>query len=722
MSDQGIDFGQSSQLKYSLTTLTTPQIAGTDIARDVAQAIQVGGNLGKYVEQEKDKATQARYFNSVTEFNNLRSDQQQELFDAGLDLDKQRSVMDKYKSKFVDLSTKYELDDKYKAQLGSSVESHVNGLEEKYRTLYNARRGDIAEANMAEVAATLTASRKEDAIPTLQALKEYYKTETGADDRTAGVKVAKQYINAKLSSIDTDNMTFEEAKTLKSDLKTILTSADNKITTDIYFKDTMLASDRIVEAKRREEEGRLQDLIKVGQTSEKAMNQMISNYRSRGIITTDEQALLYRETYKNNLLEKDARAEALRYRLDSKAAQDAEWRIVAGKYKTVDELRGALDNNPEFKNLIPDHKEAIIGRFGKDIAKEENKALKANYKEILGFVDTNMTPHLPDGTSVTPEMYTLMQRTVSEDGSLNEAAQKANRQFSILYKADKNKEEFAKIPMYTFGAGQQDAKTVANSLIDSIYNSNDANKYQVLSQLHSNYGVKGNISQYIEKDLQDPTKFKETYQKYVTLKQSLPSAYTDILGKDNVAKLEMVNNLMLKNKLQEPTPDIYRLADELYKQKVVYSTSDQKDIQNALNRNQFVDTSGFLSDIEDFRRMGMTMNSSIKAASEKRQQLKIGDSIDLTGLERELNTKQKDLLQDTLSHVQNKYSVDKGNSPIVGLVYNKGTGTMWWSIKGNTYGINEGLSFDAFMSKYARELEKNKTKQINPKEFMQGQD
>ena len=118
----------------------------------------------------------------------------------------------------------------------------------------------------------------------------------------------------------------------------------------------------------------------------------------------------------------------------------------------------------------------------------------------------------------------------------------------------------------------------------------------------------------------------------------------------------------------------------------------------------------------------MTMNSSIKAASEKRQQLKVGDNIDLTGLGRELNTKQKDLLQDTFKHIQNKYSVDKSNSSIVGLVYNKGTGTMWWSIKGNTYGINEGLSFDAFMSKYARELEKTKTQQINPKEFMQGQD
>ena len=78
----------------------------------------------------------------------------------------------------------------------------------------------------------------------------------------------------------------------------------------------------------------------------------------------------------------------------------------------------------------------------------------------------------------------------------------------FLYKADKNKEEFAKAPMYAFGAGQQDAKVVANSLIDTVYTSNDANKYQVVSQLHRNYGVKGNISKYFEKDLQDPTKFK----------------------------------------------------------------------------------------------------------------------------------------------------------------------------------------------------------------------
>ena len=79
MADNGIDFGQTSQAKYSLNSLVTPQLAGSNIAQDMAQAITVGGNLCKYFSQNADEANQAKYFNAVTNFNNLKSQQQQEL-------------------------------------------------------------------------------------------------------------------------------------------------------------------------------------------------------------------------------------------------------------------------------------------------------------------------------------------------------------------------------------------------------------------------------------------------------------------------------------------------------------------------------------------------------------------------------------------------------------------------------------------------------------------
>lgn len=695
---QGIDFGQSSKIEYSLSSLTTPVENNSNIARDAAQAIQVGSNLGKVIQGEKDEADQANYFNSVIDFNNYRSDQQKELFDAGMDLNKQREVLDKYNSIYNMLPNKHGLDEKYSAQLGTSIEGHVSGLEEKYRSVYNARRADEAEANMAEVSSTLTTVPKEDAATTLKALKEYYKLETGADDRTAGVKVSKQYINAKIASVDPESMTFEQAKDFKKDLKDVLTTADSKITTDINYRETIQATDKIIEVKRREEEGKLQDLIKIGQVPTNTMNKMIDDYRKRGIVTTDEQTMLYKETYKNILLEKEARAEALTYRLDSKAAQKAEWAILANKFDSVSELQQVLNTSPEFKNLLQEHKDAIVGHFQTTFNKEKNKALQAQDKELLGFLQANKTNIAPDGTEVSPQEYTRMHRNISSDGSLNAEAQKDIATHVLIGTASKNPEMFAATPLYAYpSAGVDSAKEVANTQMDKAF---QENRMDIVSAINSNYGVKGNISTYFSGALENPSNFKDTYQRYLQVKQAMPASYKEVIGKDTALKLEAINRISTLTGGQITT-DVYQKAEEIIKQEVFLQPEQRKKISSSIADNKISDINGFNESIIDFMRVGKTFSEASELAKKEFATNVVGN-INLTGIPNvTLNSKQKDLLKTGMDEI-----IAKKDSNINGALYNKATNTIWVSTKGNMYARDSKMNFDQFMGFLSEELAK----------------
>lgn len=704
-SNQGIDFGQSSKVEYSLSQLTAPQENNYNIARDTAQAIQVVGNLQQVVEGEKDKADQANYFNSVIDFNNSRSDQQKELADAGMDLNKQREVLDKYKSIYSMLPEKYSLDTKYSAQIGASVEGHINGLEERYRSVYNARRADEAEANMAEVSSTLTAVPKEDAANTLRALKEYYKLETGADDRTAGSKVIKQYINAKITSVDPESMTFEQAKDFKKDIKDVITTADSKYVTDGNYRDTLQATDRIIEIKRKEEEGKLQDLIKVGQVPTKTMNKMIDDYRKQGIVTTDEQTMLYKETYKNILLEKDAKAEALTYRLDSKAAQTADWAILANKFDSVTELQHTLNTSSQFKNLLPEHKDAIIGHFQKNFDKEKNKALQAQDKELLGYLQTNKTNVAPDGTEVNPKDYVRMHRNISSDGSLGADAQKDIQNFTLIGIANKNPEMFSATPLYSYPSSSIDSvKSIADVQLNTAFQNN---RMDLVSAINSNYGVKGSISTFFESSLENPTNFKETYQKYTQVKQALPASYNDVVGKENAMKLEAINRISTLNG-GSVTPDIYQKAEEIIKQQIFLQPDQQKKLSSNISDYKISDINGYRESVIDYMRIGKSFSESNELAR-KEFTTNIVGNVNFTGVPNlTLNTKQVDLVTTGMKELfTNKDSL------IDGAVYNKGTGTMWFSVKGNTYAKDTGMNFDSFMYYLSNNLSKRTKTQID---------
>lgn len=288
MAETGIDFGQSSTPKYSLRGFLNKQETAMPIAQDMAQAMVVASNAVKTYSAVEDEAQQHKYFNATIEFNNLKAQQQEALGSVGNDLTKQREVLDAYKGTFSSLSDKYELSDKYKASLGGAVESHNSGWEEKYRSVYNARQESIALDNISQVSANLVGVPKEDAATTLQALKEYYKTMTGGDDRTAGINVFNSYFNSKVTSLEAQDMNFEQAKQFRKDIVETAKLADPKIiSTDAYEKAKNTA-DTLVSTYRAKAEDDIKALVSTSSVPDKLLKETLDRAISDGILTREK--------------------------------------------------------------------------------------------------------------------------------------------------------------------------------------------------------------------------------------------------------------------------------------------------------------------------------------------------------------------------------------------------------------------------------------------------
>lgn len=289
MADNGIDFGQSSQEKYSLRPLLNRQETAMPIAHDMAQAIQVADNAYKSYEQISDKATQHRYFNAVTDLNNINSEHQDSLLNVGEDLVKQDALKNEFRGKREALISKYQLDEKYGAELGTKVSSINNHYEETYRVKYNAQQEGIADSNIAiDLGASIGVLTPEQMKIKLNELGAYRKEVTGADDRTNNTKLNTIFMRAAVNSIDPNTLTFEQASQLRKDtLQTVLDNDPKMVGTAEYtqFKNGL---EVIEEHTRAKEEERIKAIVGDSSLSDKFIQEELASGVSRGIFSKEK--------------------------------------------------------------------------------------------------------------------------------------------------------------------------------------------------------------------------------------------------------------------------------------------------------------------------------------------------------------------------------------------------------------------------------------------------
>lgn len=684
MAEQLIDFGQSSEPKYSLRGFLNKQETPMPIAQDIAQAITVTHNAYKAYSQVEDEAQQAKYFNANIEFNNLKKEQQDALLGAGEDVNKIRETLDAYRPRIEGLSDKYELSDKYKATLGGAIESHNSGWEEKYRGYYNAQQDSVAKANIAEVASNMIGnSNIQDTAIIMQALKEYYKITTGKDDRTASTAVANPYINAKLGSIDPDSLTWQQAKDIKKDLSTVLTSFDNKITSDAHYREALNIADRMQEEVRKREEGRIADMVKTGTVPQKVMNTVIDKAIKDGIIQTPEQAELYKADYQERLLDKEAKTASRELMKEGRTVEEFKYLFDLSK-KPPEEAKKFLDGLVSEGKLRRDRADYLLRDYERDLNTLLKPKIMAENKEAYARLKTS------GGTEgLTSSQAETLARSTKEDGSLGVDDIKFLREFKF-------REVYEKAPKVFINSGLVDvppemhteAVAVANSKIDLAYQSGD---FEAVSKLHNNYGAKGNIEDFFSKELVSPKDFQATAQKYERIKADNPASYEYIVGKDNALKIETIKRLSAMYGGQV-TPDIMLKAEQQMKQPIDLSNDQMAKRTRAIQDSKITDIKAFNSDITGYMQTGMPFNDALKKA-EANQKANTFGTFNFTGVERTIDSKAKGQIEDDF-----KVSFSDKQSKIKGASFNKATGTMWWSEAGNTFAYDTKLDYNGWVS------------------------
>lgn len=693
MADNGIDFGQTSQVKYSLNSLQTPQIAGMNIAQDMAQAITVGGNLGKYFSQNADEASQAKYFNAVTNFNNLKAQQQQELLEAGADLTRQRAVLDKYTADFGRLSTEYELNDKYSTTLGSSIQAHNDGLETTYRHYYNAQRKDEALANTTEVITASLGLSKEQLATQFDSLKSYLATEAGLTDRAAGTAISKIYANSIINSLSSkEDLSYEEAKAARDSFKEVLTSYDPKIIGDEGYKQALNGFSTIAEQQRTKRYQELIDNIRLGNRPIKETLKAIDNETASGVVSKDKaeyvKALAVKEYTHQQAMEVNANTTLANREIALSRNQLVYSNVSPEEFEK--KMFALADKNGWDKRMVMDEISSYKKSYGNEINKEAVRQAKSELNDIKSR-----------DIVVAPEKANSLVVNSTTDGVVSEENNTWARMNNFRFIQQDSKDFMSFTDAVKSGHlvpsdYSEYTKAANNEATKAIMTGN----LSLFSKLHSTYGVKGNIDKFITDQISDPNNYGMIKQQYDSIKSQFPNSYKDIIGKDNAGMIEMIDKeVKLTGKL---TPDSIRNAENRFKQntKLLHDDSKMKQITTKATNNGIVDVNGFQADVLDYMQLGKTFSEALDLSIKDNKET-THKSFNFTGAGVTLNNDIKQLLDNGF---KNEFT-DK-HSNITGFVYNRGTRTMWASVAGNTMAFDTKDSYDLFIKRMERYADK----------------
>lgn len=396
-----IDLGQSSQEKYSLRPFLNKQETASPIAQDMAQAIQIGGNLAKYAEVEKDKAEQARYFNANIAMTNMKAQQVKELEEAGYDLNKKREIIDKYSLDYNNLSTTYELGDKYKATLLDSASSHTNVLEGQYSAEWNKRKKDEVESNIGTVIANSSGIPKEQFKLVLEQMRTYHKEQIGVSDKETNQSISEMIFRGKWASIDKPNLTFDQAEILKKETMEAIKEFDPQaVGSEVWLKQKE-SFDKLTEHYRAIDYKNLTDKLSLASVKPELANKMIDGEFARGVVrdkeTQDFLKAKYVEDYINKQAASETRIEARENRNRTKGNRELEmtyYEAIKNKEtpesfsKKIHEVAKTIGVD----SRMADHYDTMFSKpYEKDIANKE----KADAENLINAFKSKPETNVP---------------------------------------------------------------------------------------------------------------------------------------------------------------------------------------------------------------------------------------------------------------------------------------------------------------------------------------
>lgn len=702
MADTGIDFGQNSQEKYSLRPFLNKQETPVPIAHDMAQAIQVADNAFKAYKSVDDEANQARYFNAVTEFNDTRTQQQDDMLAAGNDLNMQRQVLDKYRPKLEGLASKYELNQKYTADLGGKVEGHNSGWEEHYRGKFNAQQEGIADTNIAEVIKSMQTIGvgADDINNTLLGLKEYRKQMTGsADERVTSSKIAEMFGNTRISSMNSETLTFKQAQDIKNETLGIMEKFDSKITTTAEYRKIKDSFDHVEEKKRVDEVTTFEKTLKESHIPPKEVAKAISVKVSEGVVKK-EHAELMLLTATNNYTDREATLRNQAYTEANRKENESEKELKLLYYKLanndvpIEESKTLLYDMTTKLGIRSEYADSYIDRLKKPLEAAIAKKQVGQLKEKIGnLLENKVIVH--NGKEVTPTEF-KEDITLASDGVYGQEQQNKFNAYNIQYMATKDPDNFAKTPKVAWGAHSDDASKNVAMVAQHHLVTGDIGKVARLAESYGGEALK--LTEFFNMGIKssDPAVFNQTLTAYVALKKALPLSYDDVIGKELSSQIGMMSDVMSKSKEQVPTPNIWDAVESSLKNPIDFNdkkyTAPRDSLDTFMVKQGITNRKEVADKFNNRIRLGGEPSVISKELQEAYSKLNTGNpNVDIYSYGKEVDSFTKDTLNKGTEYL-NKISA----GAVVGYVYNPATKSMWLSSPTNKYAFRTESSIEDF--------------------------
>ena len=702
MADTGMDFGQSSQEKYSLRPFLNKQETPIPIAHDMAQAIQVADNAFKAYKGVEDEANQARYFNAVTEFNDTRTQQQDEMLAAGNDLNMQRQVLDKYRPRLEGLSTKYELNQKYTADLGSKVEGHNSGWEEHYRGKFNAQQEGIADTNIAEVIKSMQTIGvgADDINNTLLGLKEYRKQMTGsADERVTSSKIAEMFGNTRISSMNPETLTFKQSQDIRNETLGIMEKFDSKITTTAEYRKIKDSFDHVEEKKRIDEATTFEKTLKEAHIPPKEAAKAISVKVAEGVVKK-EHAELMLLTATNNYTDREATLRNQAYTEANRKENESEKELKLLYYKLanndvpIEESKTLLYDMTTKLGIRSEYADSYIDRLKKPLEAAIAKKQVGQLKEKIGnLLENKVIVH--NGKEVTPTEF-KEDITLASDGVYGQEQQNKFNAYNIQYMATKDPDNFANTPKVAWGAHSDDASKNVAMVAQHHLVTGDIGKVARLAESYGGEALK--LTEFFNMGIKssDPAVFNQTLTAYVALKKALPLSYDDVIGKELSSQIGMMSDVMSKSKEQVPTPNTWDAVESSLKNPIDFNdkkyTAPRDSLDTFMVKQGITNRKEVADKFNNRIRLGGEPSVISKELQEAYSKLNTGNpNVDIYSYGKEVDSFTKDTLNKGTEYL-NKISA----GAVVGYVYNPATKSMWLSSPTNKYAFRTEANIEDF--------------------------
>lgn len=721
MANTTIDFGQTSTPQLSLRPFLNKQETAVPVAQDIAQAIQLAGNAGKMLSAVDEEAQQAKHFNALTAFNNIRSQQQEEMLAAGNDLNAQRQILDKYKTEFASLQSIYNLNEKYAADMSTKIEGHTSAWEEHYRGKYNAQQEGIADTNIAEtIKSMITAGvTKEDITTTLAGLREYRKQMTGSsDERATAAKIADMFGQARIVSMDKETLTFQQARSNKKETLEILEEFDPKITTTAEYRKLKDAFDFVEEKKRTEEVNVFEKYLKEALVPPKEAQKAIALKVAEGLVKPEHAELMFL-TSKNNYEDRQATLRNRAYAEEARRENQAEKELRLTYYQhangnsSVEDMSKVLYDTAAKLGLDRRYADHFIDTYKKPFEAAIAKKQVNQEKEKIGNLLENKTI-VHDGKEVSPAEF--KESLMTAYGVFGQEQQNKYNAYNTQYIAAKSPDMFAATPKAAWGVHANDAAANAPMVAQKFLLEGDIGK---VARLAESYGASNlKLSEFFNVGYKskDPAVFNKTMTAFVSLKKALPLSYDDVIGKEVAQQMGAMQDILAKTGKAIPDANTWSAVEDTLKNPIDYGSQQYRAARDSMNT--FMDKNGILNrreimdKLESRYRMGQSFSEAAKELQESHKKLDIGNKdVDIFSYGKEVGSFTKDVLDRGTKHI-----TELSGGVISGYAYNPATNTMWFSTPTNKFAFRTEDSLEDFSKNIHASILTTKSKEQAAKE------